>query len=263
MPEVRTVRIRSAKGGRGHILQSLFFIFVFCLAAYVLLQSSLFRVREITVVGNKQLASNEIIRLTGITKDINIFKANLEQAAGRAALHPMIKLVDIKRDLPATIIIAVTERRPVGILPDRGAFIIVGDDGTYLRKTASLATVNLPIITGVKPVGMPGQKIADERLKHALNYLLGMSANMWAAVSEVNVSDINNIRVFTIDGVEVKFGDDSRVSEKIKLFQEVISQKYQNRILYINVSYKGRPVIKFEESVSQRNTRQFDTEIYD
>lgn len=264
MPQVHRTAVSRNRKGRWRILQSLFFIFIFSTAIYMLLHSSLFRVREIVVEGNKLLSKQDVMALTGLSKDLNIFKANLKLAGEKVSLHPMIKEVKITRDLPARIVIKITERKQIGLLIDTGGFIVVGEDGCYLKKVTSLTNVNLPIITGVKPSGSrPGQIIADDRLKSALSYLLTMPANLRAAVSEMNVSDSNNIKMYTIDGAEIRFGDNGRIAEKIKLFQEVIGQKYQNRILYIDISYKGRPVIKFFESSRQENERPIDTEIYD
>lgn len=246
MPGLRTVKHTRNQKGRWHILQSLFFIFIFSMAIYVFLQSSFFRVTDITVNGNKQLTKNEVLALTGVAKGINIFKANLKQAEDKVLLHPLIKQVHIKRSLPSTLIVDVIERKPTALLADKGGFVIVGDDGCYLKKVPNLSTINLPIITGIKPGNVPpGQNITGEGMNTALAYLLAMPANFRATVSEINVSDQNNIRLFTIDGIEVKLGDGTRIPEKMSLCQQVITQKYQNRILYIDISYKGRPVIKF------------------
>lgn len=249
MPRLHSDRQLRQPKGRWHIFQSLFFIFVFSLAIFFFLQSSFFKVTDIKVSGNKQLKKEDIISLAGFKKGINIFKANLQLAQGKVTLHPMIKQVEMTRKLPGIIIINITERKPVGMLADKGRFVVVSEDGCFVIKANSLSSINLPIITGIK-LGSegPGQKIADENLKVALNYLLTMPLNFRAAVSEVNVSDLNNIRVFTLDRVEVRFGDNSRIAEKVRLYQGVISQKYESRIEYIDISYKGSPVIKFTVS---------------
>ncbi|MFA7468439.1 MAG: hypothetical protein WCY82_09260, partial [Desulfotomaculaceae bacterium] len=46
--------------------QSFFFVFVVLLAAYVLLQSPLFLIKNIEVRGNSLLTANEIARISGI-----------------------------------------------------------------------------------------------------------------------------------------------------------------------------------------------------
>ncbi len=252
MPSLYPAEHEYPKKRRWHIIQSLFFIFILSLAAFIFLQSSFFKVQEIIVNGNKQFKKEEIVVLSGLQKGINMFKANLKLAESKVALHPAVKQVRISRDLPATVIISLTERKAVGLVAGHGSFIVMSEDGYYLSKVNNLGDINLPIITGIEPGSAgPGQKIADERLKAALDYLLTMPLNIRAAVSEINVSDLNNIRMFTIDKAEVRFGDKERIDEKIRLYQEVINQKYQDRIQYIDISYKGNPVIRFIEPPEQ------------
>ncbi len=257
MPALQSAKYSNSRRGRWHIVQSLFFIFVFSLAVFFFLHSPVFSVKEITVTGNKQLGQEEVVTLAGLNKGVNIFKANLIQAKDRVAVHPLVMQVEISRDFPSTIIIDITERKAIGLVPDRGWFIVVSEDGCYLARVSSLSSINLPIITGVTPGSVgPGQRIPGEKLKAALDYLNATPLNIRAAISEINVSDLNNIRIFTMDKAEVRFGDTARIKEKIQLYQEVISQQYQESIQYIDISYKGNPVIKFIERPRQEKEQQ-------
>jgi len=238
------------------MIQSLFFIFVFCLAVYFFLQSPFFGVREINVIGVKRLTSEEVLALSGLTKGVNIFKANIKESAAKVALHPMVRDVEISRELPETVNITVAEREPIGLGAGDGYFVMISDDGYYLSKVTDLSTVNLPIITGLGLGSTgPGQKIPDKRLPAALDYLLAMPLNVRAAVSELNVADLNNIRMFTVDKAEIRLGSDERINEKIILYQQIISQKYDNSIQYMDISYKGNPVIKFNEPAQQEKEK--------
>lgn len=251
MPSLHSTRYSRPPKRRWHVIQSLFFIFVFSLAIFFFLQSPVFRVKEVRVQGNNQLSREQILALAGLEKGVNIFKANLAQAQSKLALNPIVKQVTISRHFPATIVIDLTERKAIGLMANPGHFIAVGEDGYCLALVNNLASINLPIITGAKPTNaMPGQSIGDERLKAALAYLIAMPLNMRASVSEINASDLNNIRMFSIDETEVRFGDVNRITEKVKLYQEVTRQKFNNKIQYIDISFKGDPVIKFIEPQS-------------
>lgn len=242
----RAVHREQASKSGWHLLQSLFFIFILALAAFFFLQSSFFRVNKIEVHNMKQLTREQIVSLSGLTPGVNIFKADLKQAQSKIALNPMVSSVEITRKLPRTIVVNVTERKSLALIPDKGSFIIVGEDGFCLATTKNLNTVNMPLITGLTPKGsVPGKKISDEKIKTALDYLLTMSLNLRASISEINLTDLNNVRVYMIDGTEIRFGDDSRIADKMKLYEEVIGQNYKNKIQYIDISYEGNPVIKF------------------
>ncbi|MDT3700669.1 MAG: FtsQ-type POTRA domain-containing protein [Thermincola sp.] len=246
MPSIHSISHSRPKKRQWQVIQSLFFIFIFSLSAFFFLQSPIFRVRAVEINGNSQLSRDQIMALSGLGKDVNIFKANLKLAQSKVALSPIIKHVEISRHLPATIVIDVTERKAIGLVSNPGQFIAIGDDSYCISLVSSLASINLPIITGVTAFNtLPGQHIQDDHLSAALAYLAAMPLDMRAAVSEINVSDVNNIRVFTIDETEVRLGDITRISDKVELYQEVISQKYNEKIQYVDISYKGNPVIKF------------------
>lgn len=246
MPGFRSTRHVQETKASWRIIESLFFIFLLALATFFFLQSSFFRVTDIKVSGLKQLKKDQVISLSGLAPGVNIFRSDLRQAQSKISLNPLVEEVQVTRKLPRTISVNIQERKPLAVIPDKGSFIIVGNDGFVLSMAKNFSTINLPILTGIKITNAtPGKIISDEKIQIALKYLQIMSLNLRAAVSEINLSDINNIRIYTIDGVEVRFGDDSRIADKIKLYGEVIGQNYKNKIQYIDISYKGSPVIKF------------------
>lgn len=257
MPSLYSTRHSQPRKRRWHVIQSLFFIFVFSLAIFFFLQSAFFQVKQIEIQGNKQLRGEQILAMSGISKGVNIFKANLRQAQDKIALQPIVKKVEISRSFPSTIVISMTERQPIGFVANQGHFVVVSEDGYYLARADNLSSLNLPIITGVRiDSSGPGQRIGDQRLQAALDYLLAMPLDMRATVSEVNVTDLNNIRVFTMDKAEVRFGDTGRINDKINLYREVISQQYSGPIQYIDISYRGNPVVKLVEEPKQEKQQQ-------
>ncbi len=253
MPSLYSTSQSHKKSGRWHVIQSLFFIFICCLAIFFFLQSSFFQVKEINVRGNKEFNTKEVVSLSGLSVGINIFKADLRQAESKVAAHPMVRTVQINRDFPARIIIEIKEREPAAVAFSGGNLVVISRDGYCLSRESSPGQANLPIITGAEldsPV--PGKEIKGEKMAAALAYLQAMPVNLRAVVSEINVSDLNNIRIYTLDKAEVRFGDTERIAEKITLYQEVIRQKYDNKIEYIDISYKGNPVIKFSGKKENR-----------
>lgn len=225
------------------------FILLLALALFMFTQSAFFAVSQIKVQGTRQLKSQEILKISGLNLGLNIFKANLPEAENNIRLDPLVKSVEIKRQLPARLIINVTEREAVGLVNDRGEFLQVDGDGYLLSRLTDLAKVNLPIITGapVKKTA-PGDKLDSGEVQAALLYLKNMSLKTTATISEINVQDINNIKFYTLDGAEVRVGDTNRVTDKLKLYEEVIGANYAQRIQYIDISYNGRPVIKLIEA---------------
>lgn len=223
------------------------FVLLLALALFMFMHSAFFAVTKINVLGAKQLRNQEILKISGLNTGVNIFKANLREAEDNIRLNPLVKDVEIKRRLPSSIVISVTEREAVGLLADRGDYLELDIDGVLLART-NLGKVSLPIITGA-PVkkAAPGAKLDSDQIRAALSYLKNMPLKITATISEINVRDPNNIKFYTLDGAEVRVGDTERATEKIRLYEEVISQNYKKQVQYIDISYKGRPVIKYIE----------------
>lgn len=249
MPSLNMDTDSYAQKGQRHAMPGFFFVFLLVLAAFFFLQSSYFDVRNITVDGNKHLEGEEITSLAGLSSGVNIFRADLKKAEEKISLHPLVKEVELARDFPGTILIKITERAAIGLALGQEGFATISEDGYILAQVKNLGLVNYPIISGVD-LGSAGsgQKVPDEKITAALKYLKAMPVNIRAVVSEINVSDLNNIRMFSVDKAEVRFGTVDRIEEKIRLYQEVIGQRYENRIHYIDISFKGSPVIRFIET---------------
>ncbi|MCL5934990.1 MAG: FtsQ-type POTRA domain-containing protein, partial [Firmicutes bacterium] len=96
---------------RYNLLQSVFFIVVFLLAAYVLARSSFFEVREIRVVGNSSLTREKIVSVSGLNPGENIFKLDLKSSAEKIRALSLVKNVDMSRKLPSAVEIKVEERK--------------------------------------------------------------------------------------------------------------------------------------------------------
>lgn len=245
MPSINSGRHRQYRK-RSFPFQGLFFILLLLFGIYSLLNSSFFALEKVTVSGNSQLDKAEIVKLSAISPGINIFKLKTGEIEKKILLHPRVKNVEVKRVLPREVQINMVERTGKGLLPKEGSFAVIDVEAVFLYEVGSIEKMNLPIITGVNAGNFKiGEPIISEGLKDALFYLKVMSPEISAIVSEINVADSENIRMYTIDGVEVKLGNTDKAREKLSIYADVISQKYEEKIQYIDLSYYSKPVVKF------------------
>lgn len=229
-----------------NILQSLFFIVVLVATGYVLLQSPLFSVKDILVEGVQTLKPEEIERLSGINIGVNTFKLNLKEVQERVAMNPLVKQVKVGRRYPGTIVIRIEERKAVALVPWKGEFLAVDTEGYYLNKVKDFSKANLPVITGIRLGNLtPGKQIAGDGLAAALKFVQKMDQNQLANLSEVNGADPMGIVIYTLDKTEVRLGTSERIEEKLALMREALKKSYGRQVEYINITYEGKPVIKF------------------
>lgn len=235
---------------KSNLIESLFFVLLVLAAGYILLQSPLFEVRRVHVQGNYLLIEGKIRSVADIGAGVNIFKLDLETVRSRLKMIPMIKEAQVSRSLPATVVITIKERVPLGILPVQGGFIEVDEEGVNLM-TASVGVPGLPVITGVNAddVPPPGQVVHAAGLKDALAVIGGLPGEVVANLSEVHVDGEDRIMLYTIEGIQCKFGQATEIKEKGVIISQLIQElrKIGAKVDYIDLSYAGQPVVYYQK----------------
>jgi len=238
---------RGGRKGKWNIVESLFFMLLVLITIYVLLRSPLFEVQRVVVQGNKYLAEENIRTVANISAGVNIFQLNLTVIADKLKVIPMIKEAHVTRALPSTVVITVTERCPVGLLPSGDGFIEVDKEGIFLQN-AGAGVPGIPIITGIKvDVSSPGEAVEAERLEDALMMISGLPDEVINKLSEVHVDQDGQIKAYTLDRIQCRLGRAVDISEKGVILAQILQelQKQGAKVKYIDLSCVGMPVVKY------------------
>ena len=81
-----------------------------------IIQSNFFNIRKINISGTDRATKKEIIELAGVNEAKNIFALNLTAAQKRILSHPWVKSAQLKRDLPHTLTIEISEQKAIAIV---------------------------------------------------------------------------------------------------------------------------------------------------
>jgi len=238
------------KISKWNLIESIFFALLVLIAGYALLQSPFFNVKKILVQGNRYLNQEKIKSVSGIKTGVNIFKLNLDPAASNLKLIPMIKEVQVVRSLPATVVIKVKERSPLGLLPAGGSFIEIDEEGVCLMK-ASAGIPGLPVITGLHyDIPDPGQVVRAEWLENALAVISGLPEEVVAGLSEVHVGEDGRVTVYTMEGVQCRLGQAVKIKTKGEVLAGILLElsKQDAGVEYIDLSCAGQPVVYYENN---------------
>lgn len=230
-----------------NIGESLLFIVLLVLAGYILFRSPLFQVRKLEVTGTSLLQPNQIKEISSINLGENIFEVNLGQAKKRIALLPLVKTAVLRRVLPSTVVIDVTERTPLILLAEGNVFAEVDADGYYLQP-GSVTTKNLPVVTGIAAaLPAPGQKVNAKALPTVLGFVSGLPPALVPMLSEMHLQSDGQLVLYTLNGVPVLAGDPSDPGGKGALLLAILQQLDQTKpIAYIDVSSINSPVVKYQ-----------------
>jgi cell division protein FtsQ len=232
-----------------NLWESIFFVLLVLFTGYVLLQSSLFEVREIVVRGNQSLSAEKVIAVSGIHTGANIFKIDLGEAAKKLELLPVLREVRLSRVMPGAVVIEVEEREPVALVPTGGGFVEVDEEVVHLRPGRVGAT-GLPVLTGVSAKSLgPGRGMTGEGLDELIRVVLELPPELKGRLSEVHLDEGGSVILYTLEGIPCKMGVPKDIRAKGLLLLEVLHelQDRGKRIEYVDLSFIGTPVVKYVE----------------
>lgn len=137
-------------------------MFVLALTVWLLIGSSFFNVSEITVKGNVNVSTEEIISLSGIDYETNIFL--IDEAVARESIEKNFFIIvdDIKRKFATEVEITVHERTPAAQIGTINGYYIIDSKGITmgLNQVAVDGLVQITNLGIAEPQG--GQVIQSD-----------------------------------------------------------------------------------------------------
>ena len=112
----------------------------------VLATLDFFRVRKIEVLGLRYTPPGEVLDRLHVDTSRSVWEP-LEPLVARVAAHPQVASVSVTRRLPGTLVLNVTERRPVALVPAGATLRAVDERGVLLPLDPSRTPVDAPIVT--------------------------------------------------------------------------------------------------------------------
>jgi cell division septal protein FtsQ len=176
-------------------------------------QAHVLMVDRIIVRGNERLPNAELMAILNGLRGESLIWTDLEAWRARLLASPWIRDATLRRSLPSTVEIAVTERTPVGIGRIDGELYLVDETGVIIDEYGPhFADFDLPIVDGL-PAGTGGRgSVTDEpRAALAARVIAALKGKPQLAsrLSQVDVTDVHNAAVIlTGDNARIQLGED-------------------------------------------------------
>jgi cell division septal protein FtsQ len=169
----------------------------------LVLHASALQVRRIVVRGHVQLSTGAVRALMDGLRGTSILTADLSQYRARLLASPWVADAALRRRLPSTIEVFVSERRPIGLCRIGSHLYLVDRTGTIIEEYGpQYAELDLPIIDGAVRTPPSRTPLIDERrtdLAARVIDSLATSRDLSARLSQIDVSDLLDA-VVLIDG---------------------------------------------------------------
>ncbi|NLU49280.1 MAG: FtsQ-type POTRA domain-containing protein [Syntrophomonadaceae bacterium] len=227
------------------------FMFVAFLSVYFFIHSSFFDIEEVSVSGNRVVMTGEIKALSGIVPGANIFEVDTASAAAAVAAHPMVNAVQISRHLPNRMEIKLTERQPWAVIPAGTSFLVIDDCGVCIDRLSFMPGSACLIVTvdDLPPGVVPGKRVVPGAVRNIQNITSLLPRGVLAQISEFHAASNQDIFIYTLEGTEIRFGNQDRLREKVVMVREILDMERElepgEALEYVDLRYKGQPVVKY------------------
>ncbi len=156
-----------------------------------------FEVKEAAVQGNSRLSNDQILGWANVPLKTSIFAVNIKEISQAVASKSQIKRVEIRRILPAKVLIVVEERLPFACLSRGKELFEVCDDGVIIKKT--IDSMNLPLIR------VAGSFSLEEKLSREVDILL-MAQQLGLPFFQLDIGNGHTLVGTLENGIEIYLG---------------------------------------------------------
>ena len=105
-------------------------------------------VHDILVAGRGRTSRGDLMRAIATPRGSSIFDLDLAEIQRRVETLPWVKTAVVRRQLPATLYVDLTERRPLALWQHQAKLRLVDRDGEVIAVQDLTAFAELPILVG-------------------------------------------------------------------------------------------------------------------
>ena len=256
---------------RRKIITMLLLILLIAVVGVVLSLTVFFRITHINVEASTVYSDEQIINASGIKLSENMFLTDSEKAAEKIeSALPYISSVKVKKSITGKMTLTVTETKAAMAFLEGDKYLVISPDGKVLER-AELISEHVCVIEGVKyekaeegktivlsdmlasdgeTVLRSGEKLLDD----LITAYKGNEDYLGSNISQLDMSDINNLEMVYQYRILLKCGDISKLAQTLKFAGAIIE-----RLDGENPYYKGTVDLRIENK-AYYNEGDFEAE---
>lgn len=199
--------------------------------AWVVLFSSVLGVDTVEVSGNDHLSVAQVQAAAAIPEGQPLARVDVSGVERRVeALAPVLD-VRVRRSLPGTVEVEVTERRAIAVAVLGGKFSGIDAEGVVFRQYDKA------------PKGLPRVRVVGdvdrEALQEAARVVGSLESSLAASVRRVDVETIDRITLVLKGGRTVLWGSGEQSGDKARVLAALVEASKDK---HFDVSVPGQPV---------------------
>jgi len=195
-------------------------------ARAILASFGVLQVEHIVVHGNERMSKGEVLGMLEGLRGESLFGTDLDAWRQKLMASPWVKDAALRRSLPSTVDIAVSERVPVGISRVGEAMYLVDERGILIDQYGpAYADLDLPIIDGLATPSADGTAADSARAELAARIIASMRSKPWLLkkLSQVDVGDLRNASVILSGDPAVIYLGDDQFAQRLQMYVDLAS----------------------------------------
>jgi len=189
--------------------------------SYAALRSPLFTVQAVTVEGARSLDQASLVEISGLDGQ-SMLTLPVGDARRRLLALPAVRSVDVHREWPDRVVIAVVERVPVAFWSVAGHDFPVDEDGVVLSAGAPDGPAPRIVEVTQGRVLVPGDRVHPDAIAFGRRIMAESPRFLDANVAELEYEAGIGVTVIFDGGLRVTFGDDRSYDYKIAVLSELL-----------------------------------------
>ncbi len=248
--EQNTRSRKRRRHGRNILYYILFALFAVAIGI-VLSLTVFFKIELIVVEGNTMYQEGAIVNSANVQLGENLFRVDTDQIETTLKNnYPYIEDVQVKRTLPATLTIQITEAVPMGcFLQEDGSYVLISDKGRILQIAAGTPSQEYLQVSGVAVSGLsPCQYLPEELSEEFVmfHYLFeAVDATGFTGITAIDLSDTLNMKMVYDDRILIYLGSEGDLVDKLDFARYAIENN-------IDANFEGTLDVTFPDGARVR-----------
>jgi cell division septal protein FtsQ len=216
----------------------------------LVLHASVLQVRRISVHGNVRLSSGEVRAIIDGLRGSSILTADLPRFRRRLMESPWVADVALRRVLPSTVEVFVSERRPMGLCRLGNAVYLIDPQGTVIDEFGpQYAEFDLPIIDGLVRAPSKGEPAIDEQRAELAARVIDAVAprrDIAQRVSQIDVHDAHDAVVLLRNDPALVHLGEERFLERLQAYVDLAEALRERvpEIDYVDMRFEDRVYVR-------------------
>ena len=203
------------------------------------------KIKSVKVKGNNFVAEEELAEEIKEIRNHNILRIDMNDFVSRIRKHRWIKDVSVRRELPDTLLVEISERTPALYVNNKGTLYLADEDGVIIDSNKTDNLLDLPVVYGVDlPGNIARNSDPVKDLLPAIEVKKEIASLPWIALSSTGIEVYRkNQIVLHLKGYKIKLGRGD-YQQKLLRFQEIAGNLQDKGISYKEVDLRfGNEVI--------------------